>query len=353
MKRNIGLDLLRILMSFGVVLCHFWHVDLHGPAGVWAFFDQLKGLAVPVFMLMTFLLSARRFEAADGVWLKRRLVRLWKPFLFWSVIAWCVAQVLFACSGMHKVDVGDLLLQLLLGANNNVSGQFWFHSNLIMLTIGFFVLFRSVRRDRILPTLVVLTLIGFTFQYTKLNLLCFGNLPSGVRQPFGRLCATVPFACLGLGLAMAGARLDSLVARARALVLVVSAWTVWMTIYLKPFPEPVFDFVARSGERIPTFGVCGFHLVVLALAFVVLFYALPFGRWPMAVSRAVEGVSRFCMGIYCTHMFLGWILNEYVFAAVGVGPKTFSSCVLLWLVAWVFCWSVSRIPLGFAREVVE
>lgn len=353
MRKNLGLDLLRVLLSFGVVLCHFWHVDMHGPHGVWRFFCQLKTAAVPAFMVMTFLFTCERYRRSDVDWLKRRCMRLWTPFLFWSFVAWCVAKICFAISGTHEVGVGDLLLQFALGANNKVSGQFWFHSNLIMLTFGFFLFFRYVRRDWMLPVLVLALTVCYLFQYTELNLLCFGNLRTGVRQPFGRLCATIPFACIGLFLAVKRGWLDSLDARMRVALGVAAAWTIWWFIYLNPCPAPAFDFVTTAGERLPSLGDHGLKLQVLAIAFVVLFYLLPVGRCPGWVVKAAEHVSQFCMGIYCTHMFLGWVCNEYLFARIGVKPQTFGSCLLLWGIAWLFCWLFSHLPGRFFKDVVR
>lgn len=352
-NKNSGLDLLRVLMSFGVVLCHFWSSDLHGPDGVWRFFAQLKTAAVPAFMVMTFLLTSVRYRRSDVEWLKRRAVRLWTPFLFWSLVAWCMAKVLFAVSGTHEVGFGDLVLQLALGANNKVSGQFWFHGNLLMQTFGFFLFFRHVRRNWILPMLVLVLTICYVFQYTELNLLCFGNLRTGVRQPFGRLCATIPFACIGFFLASKRSWLDALDGRMRVALGVASAWTIWWFIYLDPCPQPAFDFVTTTGERLPSLGAHGLKLQVLALSFVIFFYLLPVGCCPEWVGNAIGSASRFCMGIYCTHMFLGWLCNEYLFVRIGVAPKTFGSCLILWGVAWLFCWLFSRLPGRFFKDVVQ
>ena len=38
MKKNIGLDLLRVWLSFEVVIDHFWHQK--GLSGVWAFLSS-------------------------------------------------------------------------------------------------------------------------------------------------------------------------------------------------------------------------------------------------------------------------------------------------------------------------
>lgn len=55
---NYGLALLRILMCFEVILCHFYN---GGGSRFLFLFDVLKNYAVPVFMMMSFLLTAKIF----------------------------------------------------------------------------------------------------------------------------------------------------------------------------------------------------------------------------------------------------------------------------------------------------
>lgn len=349
---NFGLNLLRVLLCFGVVLCHFWRVYPAENNGFWVFFKMIRSAAVPTFVVMAFFFAAGRLAANDPAWFRKRLVRLWKPFLFWSCVSWCVAKTLFAACGTHAVTFGDLGLQLLLGANNNVAGQFWFHSNIIMLTIGFFALYRYVRADWRPIVLGALVLVCLVFQYTELNLLCFGNLRTGVRQPFGRLCGTIVFAVIGIGLAHLKPLLDGAARRTKVFIQIAALFTLWLFIYHNPCPKPSFDFVTAAGEKLPTFGAIGFQLTALATAFVLLFYFLPIGRLPR-LAKASDLLARYCMGIYCTHMFLGWILNEHVFARIGVTPKTFTSCLLLWSASWLLCFGLSHIPLRFTREIVE
>ena len=58
MKKNVGLDLLRVWLSFEVVIDHFWHEP--GLAGVPLFFSKMRSLAVPCFLLMSFYLTSHR-----------------------------------------------------------------------------------------------------------------------------------------------------------------------------------------------------------------------------------------------------------------------------------------------------
>ena len=59
---NIGLNLLRILLTLGVVMDHFWwRPDPENLRGFDVALWQLRTLAVPAFMTMTFFFMAKRF----------------------------------------------------------------------------------------------------------------------------------------------------------------------------------------------------------------------------------------------------------------------------------------------------
>lgn len=86
MTVNVGLNLLRIILTLGVVMDHFWWCpdpeNLHGiDIALW----QLRTLAVPAFMTMTFFFTAKRFIGGDVAWLRKRYFRLYEPFVFWTV----------------------------------------------------------------------------------------------------------------------------------------------------------------------------------------------------------------------------------------------------------------------------
>lgn len=55
---NYGIALLRTLMCFEVVLCHFWTTDV---PKVLMPFSVLRGLAVPVFMFLSFFFNRTYF----------------------------------------------------------------------------------------------------------------------------------------------------------------------------------------------------------------------------------------------------------------------------------------------------
>ena len=79
-KYNLGLELLRALMCYGVVATHFWnpwefyHLTVNIPRPLW-FVAVMRNYAVPVFMLMAFYFT---LEAILGRYGQRRVDRSYR-----------------------------------------------------------------------------------------------------------------------------------------------------------------------------------------------------------------------------------------------------------------------------------
>ena len=88
---------------------------------------------------------------------------------------------------------------------------------------------------------------------------------------------------------------------------------------------------------------------------------LPFDRMPAVFSKVVLSVSKYCMGVYCIHLLLGYLMSDFVFGLARIAEPGFGELRLLtifqslivWILSYVLCWLISKIPFGFCRRVVE
>lgn len=357
-SKNVGLDLLRIWLSFEVVLDHYF-ICRPVPGTWWSvFLSHMCSVAVPCFMTMSFFLTYRRYAESDVGWLKRRYVRLLTPYLFWAVVYFSVLwfgvtfsetfRMTYASLGairhygtdIHPVFT-DLIWQGLLGSSPRLAMQFWFYADLLMITGALFLLCRFVAVRCCTAMLVGCVAFGLTFQYSGLNYWLFGDLPFESKWTLGRLCAMLPYAAIGLMLGSAKDRIDGLSPRARWAVAGFALWMIVWVMKFDPLPRPQ-----------PGLSYQGLDLDILACAFLAVFYFLPFNRLPAAVSRGVLAVSRYAMGVYCVHLMLGWLLCAYVFPRLGVVQEGIFSCVLIYVASWTLCWFVDCLPSRFTKALV-
>ncbi len=350
-KINVGLNLLRIVLTFGFVLDHFWIRDSPGiltgiERAVW----HMRTLAVPAFMTMTFFFTADHFRAGDASWLKKRFVRLYEPFIFWALAYWVLRMGVSVFNPEYATSFHDLAWQLVLGSSRTLTMQFWFHADLIILTAAFFLAFRVVRIAKANLYLALGAIaVGFTVQYTPLNAMMFSGMGFETKYPLGRVFAMLPYAGAGFLMAAAKRRIDALSAGEKVVSALFGLWLAWFVIYWNVCPNP-HEVVGYEG--------LGMNLI--AWGVMAAFYHIPFHRLPAAFEKAVLAVSRYAMGVYCVHLALGWLFYDYVLRLPKIETSygemrafSFAACLAVWALSYAFCALFARIPLGICRRVVE
>lgn len=357
MKKNVGLDLLRVWLSFEVVLDHFLHQK--GLTGVWLFISQMRSLAVPCFLLMSFYLTANRYATADGDWVKKRFGRLCIPYFVWPVLYYVL---IVACSALSATFVSvtvsttelkyygfdlavngwDLVRQWIFGLDRRLVHQFWFHSNLIFWTAGLFLMFRYVRREHVRSAILVgCIMVGLVMQYSGFNVFLFDRISFEFKYSAGRLFSTLPYAALALLIGFKRDRIAAAIGATKAIFAAIGLFVLFFVHYSGGFPRP-------SG-----LGYQGVSLLLMASGTVTFFYCLPFERIPSVFTAVISWVSKFCMGIYCCHLAVGWVMHAWLFPKIGVGFESYSACCWIWAGSWVVCFLMWLIPGRFAKSLVE
>ena len=354
---NLGLNLIRVWLSLEVVIDHYWHQK--GLTGVAFFLSGTRSLAVPCFLLMSFYLTAGRFESSDGSWFKSRLGRLCGPYFVWPLVYFVFVLVAAALSpafvasteGLTElkyygfdmaVDAWDLVRQYLCGLDRRLVHQFWFHHNLIIWTVAMFLLLKFVVRPRVRNyVLSAIMMACFAIQYSPLNRMLFDPLSFEVKYSFGRLVATAPYAALGLMIGFNRRKLSQIGGSLRVFLSVAGLFILFFVFYSGAFPRP------------KGLGYQGINLVLMALGTVTFFHYLPLERAPQWLAKSIGLVSRYCMGIYCCHLLVGWSLHAWLFPKVGIGVETFAGCIAIWVASWLLCLAIALIPGRFAKSMVE
>ena len=172
---NSGIDVLKVLACFGVVLLHFGH-DV-----------KVATLSVPIFMFVSAYLCGRLFT--EGTWreLFIRLRRLYVPFAVWGVSYW-----LMFCLFNRRFDIVVLIKQLAIGAP--ACPVLYFLFLLACYSIMLFYVGHMRRRFWTLPLVLVICL---TLQYSGLNATVFNRCSFDLRMVLGRFVELLPSAVLG------------------------------------------------------------------------------------------------------------------------------------------------------------
>ena len=353
MTVNIGLNLLRIILTLGVVMDHFWWrpdpENLHGiDIALW----QLRTLAVPAFMTMTFFFTAKRFIGGDVAWLKKRYFRLYEPFVFWAIVCFLVTMCVSRFDPAYSASLKDLLWQLALGHSEHLSlTQFWFHTDLLVLTGVVYAAFRLIRIQKAQVYIALAAIaVGYSVQYSASAMeTMFGGMPFEAKYPLGRVFSMLPYAGVGLLLVLVKDRLDAASSGMRLAIAAMGAWLVGWVVYCPVAPRPP-----------SVVGYEGVNMSLIAWGMMAVFYYIPFDRLPAIFSKTVLFLSKYCMGVYCIHHLMGKILFDHVFhlartetpfGAITVAPGWF--WLFLWGLSYLVCYLISLIPGSFTKRIVE
>ena len=339
-SRFLGLDLIRLWMTFAVVCAHCFSAKVAYPDGVpWYFIlVEAVGIAVPVFMTMSFFLSQRHFLDGEWKWLGRRMLRLYLPFVFWAFVTFFAIRWLrlFNPPSWHSLG-----MHLIGGTALRCHMQMWFMGTLCWMTPIAFLLFRGFKGRLPVKTLWALAAVSIVMQYTGFNKWLFGMIPDfGIRTPAGRFFEMVPYACVGLLFAAYKDVFATLSVRRRAVIAAIA-----FAIY-------VFLRNAQVFVKPPGFSYGGLERISIAFAALAFFYFLPLDRAPRWLAVAAGRAASCTMGVYMTHNLVCTMLVRWVFPSLGVVTYSWSCAVLTFVVAWTGCFLISLIPCRFTRALV-
>lgn len=345
---NYGLAFLRIWMCFEVVIHHFrnWNgatiENLSLPLRV---IYRYELIAVPVFMLSSFLLTNMSDLASDAVKIKKRFYRLFTPHIFWAIAYFLVYKFLDLYKGLElEKGIKYLIWQLIFGQSLN--GTEWFQVDLILITLFFLLAFKLFDRGAIY-FVWIMGYVAVFFQYSGLNVAMFDGikwpedfLPGYLTASYGRIMEMIPYAVIGILITSYGA-LDR-IKNKRWLVLLLTVFTLYLLFHYK-----IFTTVERS------FSYAGLYLILTSTASVLLFYFLPFGCIGSVPKRIICFISKYTLSVYYMHRMVATIIyNTRLQLWFRMRIGSVYDCIVIFFCCIVIGWLISIIPVKILKQVV-
>ncbi len=337
-KRNYAIDVLKVFLTFEVVLIHFW--DLDDAHGLLRMFKAFESCAVPAFMVISFFLTSKYIINANTEKIRGRIIRLVIPFLFWGLFNWIV---MICAELVLRIDLIDgirvLVLQLLMGNGFHVNAPLWYIAVLIWITILYFMIFKFCSKRCAFIVIGVFSIICLIQQYFGVFFVMFSNFSFELKYPLGRFFEMIPHATVGL---LIGYVLHNYRFKHKGSVFCISLLVSITWVY-------TYDLIKRPNG----FGYSGLSLMIVSSA--LFFVALCFPWIPQEngiVLKIVRIITKHTLGIYCTHYLIGNILdiglNKY-----SVSLDRFILCIAIYLIGYIFCLALSMFHVKWLNQLID
>ena len=143
-KRIFYYDVLRALAIIGIVFCHvsvsYVSRDINSPnLYISVFFDCFRDFSIPIFVMLSGALLIGKKDTLVKFF-KKRLSRLFIPFLFW-VLIYIIFTSLFLNHGFNL----DNAIKILFGTAGTLGVHFWFVWMIIIAYIGIFIINKIIQ----------------------------------------------------------------------------------------------------------------------------------------------------------------------------------------------------------------
>ena len=332
---NIGICLLRIFFCFMVISFHF-----DGRTDATRQFYFLRELAVPMFFVIAFLLGEKTIVSKDISCQRKRIQRLLVPYIFWGIAFYVIAWLEKLIFRLEAPMWNDLKWQLLLGNSERLDAPLWFQWDMLVMTILFLVLYRILDGRGIYVILSIGVILAYIVEYKNIHTTLLLSSGYEIQNSLGRLVEVFPFAAVGF--IVAHTDLLRKLEKHRNTCIVISGMCIFLILlFLDRIPNPATTFCYSGIKYLPA-----------AIAFILCFWMIRFDRLPNKIGDIIIFFSKYCMGIYCIHWGVGRQLN-IIWAKLFHVEKTFAMCMAIYMICFVICWLISKVPTKFSRMLVE
>ena len=325
-------------MAFEVVLVHYWDTTTGDVSICIKLFADMKMLAVPIFMLLSFILVGNDIILTEKV--SMRFKRLCVPHIGWALLYYTIFQIT-NCLAVTDWPVGprDLFLQLITGSSPNLCPPLWYQEVIIILTAIFYLVFKLIPKKAGLLFSILLMLGALYLQYTGITYNLFKDLPYELTYILGRIPEMIPYAVVGIFLA--DRNIIEYLRKDRMYKLVILVLLLYLVWHIDLFAVLTYGF-----------GYQGLRYVATSVVLVLMFITIPFYRMADCVRSIIDWFSKYTLGIYCIHWLVGKYMNLFL-EKQCIRVNSFRECVVIYVTSLVISVLIGNLSGNIWKQLVK
>lgn len=315
MTKILGVQLLRMILSFWIVIFHCYkteNITLH------KYLFEIKP-HVPCFILISFYFSFNTFSKRNINKIKSRFERIVIPYFIFPIIILAINNLLFTFHpnwSVYKriITFTDLKLQFIIG--REFIGVFWFQTFLILSTL-LFVIISFLFKEKFLLILEILFLFFYIIQYSNINFIFFCHYSHKIHLCIGCYADVLPMAFAGC-----------IIASNRFFDLNNKKRTFFFSL-IGLFTILKYDIFSN----IKNFGYGGIKNHLAAILLFIIFYLLPINDYKSDIFKTIiNKITNYTQGIYSLHLIIKEILDTKI---TCIKEGSFLRCLFIYILSYL------------------
>lgn len=321
---NYGLEILRMKMSFWIILNH-----LYKPKN--KRIDNIiirHRFHVPTFFIISFYFLNYRLSIRKINKFQERLERLLIPYILYPILTYFLFNSLFYFFNFNSLRSSfyQLITQFLVG--RGICGVLWFHFNLIIITIFFYIIC-LVFNNNYLFYLQILGIFSYIIQYSELNYTFFIRYNKIITFSVGYFAEAIPLAVTGLSIGS----IDIINKLKKNRLITIFFSISFLFLFFK---YNIFTSVKGFGKQGIMYNIGG-------VSFFLIFSLIPFEVCNKKILVLIKYLTGYTPGIYLLHISIYKIFRFKIYL---IKHHTFLGCLLIYFT----CYSVSCIGYNIFKK---
>ena len=308
---NIGISILRVILSLMVVLDHFYNAKKMKK------YYSILYYHIPTFFVISFYYNYKTLTSFNSSKIKSRFKRILIPYFSWCTISWMINNIYYhILKKKCRHSFRDYLINLMNGHIFLV--PLWFQNNLFLLTLVFTIII-FLFKNKYIYILNILSLLAIISQYSGFNYTFFTHhFQRHTYLSLGRFTEAFPNAFIGFFIA----KFDLINNIEKKKIISLFSFIILMIIT----KYNIFS-------NLKTFKYGGIRLNVAATCIFIIFSLLPFQKIKnkLLINGLIK-ITNYTAGIYFTHYLIG---HEFFFELLLKDKRdTFLGCIIIYFVSY-------------------
>ena len=326
-KNYLGIEILRMILSFLIVIVHcsnFESLNITFLKFAWGnlkfyvptfFINKIKQRFVRIFIfvfIFIILIITLFLNGKDS-----RLM----PYTFWPIIFWIRYNIYNFLYGIKDKEIlKNLYYQLLIG--HGFYGVFWYLFNLILISVFFIIMIKTLKKN-IIFIMIILYILIYIYNYLGYNEYIFSKFNHRVEHSIKSISSSLFYSISGFFLG--SIKILNKFNKYKA------SYRIFIIILLS-----ILIYIIENSSKINKYFHYIFMINIISIFLFVIFGIFPFDKIKInnTIICFINYITKYTGGIYYLHSEVRDLLVTYY---NSFKFRNLKECLIIYLICYYIC----------------